>query len=189
MEELVFLFCFTLVLTFRKKALTRNSVNMTLTPHSSIPAQIPQLQSNMSCQMKTLLIYTDKTFRSCGIPFKTFPGVKFRSSSSLTNIFLDPWCLDGTNSGCLRFHIDASSLPRVPINKDGRSGNVKTAWWLVLVSSLFLISIPQSSLKVGLFSLGTFQDWVSLRRAPIVRHREGVNPPSPDAAHGKVSRI
>lgn len=87
----------------------------------------------------------------------------------------------------MRFHIDASSLPSVPINEDGISG--KTAWWLVLVSALFLISIPQSSLKVGLFSLGTFQDWVSPRGAPIFRHREGVNLLSPDAAHGKVSRV
>lgn len=50
------------------------------------------------------------------------PGDKFRSSSTLTNIFSDPWCLLGTSSGCQRFHIDPSSLPSAPINKDGRSG-------------------------------------------------------------------
>lgn len=54
---------------------------------------------------------------------------------------------------------------------------------LDVVSSLFLINIPQSSLKIGLFSLGTFQDWVSPSGAPIFRHREGVNLPSP--AHAK----
>lgn len=186
MEELVLFSCFTLVLTFW--FFKRKSFDTEFCQHDFYPTFVNPC-SNITTTVQHELPDEDTIDLD-----RQDPGVKFRSSSSLTNIFLDPWRLHGISSGCLRFHIDPSSLPSVPINKDGRSGNVKTAWWmtsnngywtLFLVSSLFLINIPQSSLKVGLCSLGTLQDWVSPRGASIFRHREGVNLPSPAAAHGK----